>query len=413
MKRSFIVVFTLLLALGLAFFSTPSSFAAENVVKIGFNAPLSGPAAAWGLPGMEGVGIWLDEVNGAGGIKVGDKTYKVEIVQYDNEGEGSKALLGARKLILEDKVEAMLMLGGATSAVVQPFVSKHKIMTFVLIASDIAKDRPYLMDVTDNFPVYHLLHTQYIGEAYPQAKKAVILSQDDEIGLAAIAWSEAGFEAAGIDVVYSKPFGMEATDFAPIVTAALAQKPDILSMGASYPEFQALILEQAYTQGWKGIITSACWDFKAITAKVPVEWMQGAVSGFPDFDDPKLSKRQNEFYKTWKGLYPDHGFSEIVWEYMGALDVWKYGVEKAGSVESEKVYAALKSAESVPHAFGPGVWWNEEVFGVNNLLVPDWPITEIQNGKPAIVAQKSLAAWLDKPGNRELLFKSLKKWNMK
>jgi len=414
MKRSLIVVFTLLLALGLAVFTAPSSFAAESaVVKIGFNAPLSGPAAAWGLPGMEGVGIWLDEVNGAGGIKAGDKTYKVEIVKYDNEGEGSKALLGARKLILEDKVQAMLMLGGATSAVVQPFVSKHKIMTFVLIASDIAKDRPYLMDVTDNFPVYHLLHTQYIGEAYPQAKKAVILSQDDEIGLAAIAWSEAGFEAAGIDVVYSKPFGMETTDFAPIVTAALATKPDILSMGASYPEFQALILEQAYTQGWKGIITSACWDFKAITAKVPVEWMQGAVSGFPDFDDPKLSKKQNEFYKTWKALYPDHGFSEIVWEYMGALDVWKFGVEKAGSVESEKVYAALKSAESVPHAFGPGVWWGEEVFGLNNLLVPDWPITEIQNGKPAIVAQKSLAAWLDKPGNRELLFKSLKKWNMK
>jgi branched-chain amino acid transport system substrate-binding protein len=362
---------------------------------------------------MEGVGIWLDEVNGAGGIKAGDKTYKVEIVKYDNEGEGSKALLGARKLILEDKVEAMLMLGGATSAVVQPFVSKHKIMTFVLIASDIAKDRPYLMDVTDNFPVYHLLHTQYIGDAYPQAKKAVILSQDDEIGLAAIAWSEAGFEAAGIDVVYSKPFGMETTDFAPIVTAALATKPDILSMGASYPEFQALILEQAYTQGWKGIITSACWDFKAITAKVPVEWMQGAVSGFPDFDDPKLSKRQNEFYKTWKSLYPDHGFSEIVWEYMGALDVWKYGVEKAGSVESAKVYAALKAAESVPHAFGPGVWWGEEVFGLNNLLVPDWPITEIQNGKPVIVAQKSLSAWLDKPGNRDLLFKSLKKWHMK
>jgi hypothetical protein len=67
----------------------------------------------------------------------------------------------------------------------------------------------------------------------------------------------------------------------------------------------------------------------------------------------------------------------------------------------------------VPHAFGPGIWWGEEVFGLNNLLVPDWPITEIQNGKPVIVAKKSLTAWLDKPGNKDLLFKSLKKWNMK
>ena len=414
MKRNFIIVFALLLALCLAAFSTPKSFAAESgVVKIGYNAPLSGPAAAWGLPGLEGVEIWLEEVNDAGGLMIGNKTYQVEIVKYDNEGVGSKALLGARKLVLEEKVEAMLMLGGATSAAVQPFLTKHKIITFVLIASDIAKDRPYLMDVTDNFPTYHLLHTQYIGDTYPDAKTAAILSQDDEIGLAAIAWSEAGFEAAGIDVVYSKPFGMETTDFAPIVTAVLAKKPDIISVGACYPEFQALVLEQAYTQRWKGLITTACWDLNAIVAKVPVEWLEHAVSGFPDFDDPQLSKAHNAFYKKWEAKFPGHGFSEIVWEYMAALDVWKFGAEKAGSVESEKVYAALKSSKTVPHSFGPGVWWGADVFGQDNLLVPNWPITEIKSGKPAIVAHKNLIEWLATPGNRDILNKSLAKWKMK
>lgn len=414
MKKSFIIAIAFFLAFNAAPFSVSESAAAKTeIVKIGYNAPLSGAAAAWGLPGLEGVEIWLEEINSAGGIKAGAKSFKIEIVKYDNEGDGNKALLGARKLILEDKVAAMLMLGGAESATVQPFVTKHKIITFVLIASDISKDRPYLLDVTDNFPVYHLLHTQYIGEAYPKAKKAAILSQDDEIGIAAIAWSEAGFKAAGIEVVYSKPFGMDTTDFAPIVTAALAKKPDILSMGASYPEFQALMLEQAYTQGWKGIITSACWDFKAITAKVPVSWMEGAVSGFPDFDDPKLSKKQNEFYKKWQVKFPNHGFSEIVWEYMGALDVWKFGVEKAGSIDSEKVYKALKSSKSVPHAFGPGIWWGKEIFGLDNLLVPNWPITEIKSGKPAIVAQKSLTEWLGKAGNKDILLNSLKSWKLK
>jgi branched-chain amino acid transport system substrate-binding protein len=295
---------------------------------------------------------------------------------------------------------------------VQPFLTKHKIMTFVLIASDISKDRPYLLDVTDNFPTYHLLHTAYIAKAHPEAKRVAIITQDDEIGIAAAAWSEAGFEAAGIEVVYDKPFGMETTDFAPIVTAALATKPDIISTGAAYPEFQALILEQAYTQGWKGIITSACWDFKAITAKVPQAWMDGAVSGFPDFDDPKLPPDKNEFYKEWHAQNPSHGFSEIVWEYMGALDVWKYGVEKAGSVESEKVFQALKSSDTVPHAFGPGKWWGAEIFGLDNLLVPSWPITEIKDGKPVIVAQMSLFDWLEQGNNREILHKNLKKWQL-
>jgi branched-chain amino acid transport system substrate-binding protein len=127
MKRNVLAVLVLLLTLCVAVFFTSNMVAAgTDVVKIGFNAPLSGPAAAWGLPGMEGVEIWLEEVNSAGGLMIGNKTYQVEIVKYDNEGVGSKALLGARKLVLEDKVVAMLMLGGATSAAVQPFLSKHK-----------------------------------------------------------------------------------------------------------------------------------------------------------------------------------------------------------------------------------------------------------------------------------------------
>lgn len=414
MKKVVFVFMALLVSVGIATFGSQESLAAETV-KIGYNMPLSGPAAAWGLPGLEGVGIWLDKVNGAGGVKVGGKNYKVEIIKYDNEGVGSKALLGARKLVLEDEVVAMVMLGGATSAVVQPFLTKHKIMTFVLIASDIAPDRPYLMDVTDNFPVYHLLHTAYIAKAHPKAKTAAIVSQDDEIGLAGIAWSEAGFEAAGIKMVYSKPFAVETTDFAPIVSAVLPKKPDIISMGATYPEFQALIIEQLYTQGWKGILTSACWDYNAIVAKVPKEFVEGAVLGFPDFDDPKLTKEHKEFWNEWRKRYPPpHGFSDITWEYMAALDVWKYGAELAGSVKSEAVFKALKAAKAVPHSFGPGVWWGKEVFGLDNLLVPTWPITEVQrNGKPLIVTWLNALDWMKQGNNREILFRTLKRWGMK
>jgi len=381
-------------------------------VKIGFNAPLSGPAAAWGLPGLEGTSIWVDKVNAAGGIEAGGKRYLVEIVEFDNEGIGSKALLGARKLVLEDGVVAILMLGGAPSATVQPFLTEQEIMTFVLIASDIAPDRPYLLDVTDNFPTYHLLHIDYIAEAHPEMKTAAIVSQDDEIGLASIAWSEAGFEAEGIEVVYSSPFGIETIDFAPTMTAVLATDPDIISMGAAYPEFQALICEQAYIQGWEGIITSACWDFAAIIAKVPVEFMEGAVSGFPDFDDPQLTPAHHEFWTEWRARYPGSTFSEIVWEYMAALEVWAYGVELADSIESKAVYEALKAADTVPHSFGPGVWWGTEIWGMDNLLVPTWPITEIHNGKPVTVAWKNLVDWLEEGNNREILNQTLERWGM-
>jgi branched-chain amino acid transport system substrate-binding protein len=141
--------------------------------------------------------------------------------------------------------------------------------------------------------------------------------------------------------------------------------------------------------------------------------MERAVSGFPDFDDPKLTKKHNEFWNEWRKRYPTHSFSEIVWEYMAALDVWKYGVEKAGSVESEAVYKALKASKTVPHSFGTGVWWGKEIFGLDNLLVPTWPITEIRDGKPVIVSRVSLVDWMKDENNREILFRTLKKWNVK
>jgi len=53
-----------------------------------------------------------------------------------------------------------------------------------------------------------------------------------------------------------------------------------------------------------------------------------------------------------------------------------------------------------------------EVFGLDNLLVPNWPITEIRSGKPAIVAYKDLNAWLARGNNKDTLFKYLKKWKM-
>ena len=47
------------------------AFAQDNVVKIGFLAPLTGPVAAWGTPGLDGCQIWADWINEAGGIDIG------------------------------------------------------------------------------------------------------------------------------------------------------------------------------------------------------------------------------------------------------------------------------------------------------------------------------------------------------
>ena len=90
------------------------SFAAGHTIKIGFLAPFTGPVAAWGKPGYDGCLIWADWVNAKGGVKIGDKSYRIEFVGYDNEYDAGKAKTGATKLIKEDGVKFIMMLGGDT-----------------------------------------------------------------------------------------------------------------------------------------------------------------------------------------------------------------------------------------------------------------------------------------------------------
>ena len=63
MQKRSLTVFALLLVVCLAIFLTSGSAVAQSeTVKIGYNAPLSGPAAAWGLPGLEVFNLTLHEM---------------------------------------------------------------------------------------------------------------------------------------------------------------------------------------------------------------------------------------------------------------------------------------------------------------------------------------------------------------
>ena len=76
---------------------------AENAdkLKIGFVGVTSGPAAAWGtsnVRSMETLAAWLNET---GGVKIGDKTYDIEIVTFDDQKDPKRAIAGMEKMAQE------------------------------------------------------------------------------------------------------------------------------------------------------------------------------------------------------------------------------------------------------------------------------------------------------------------------
>ncbi len=54
---------------------------------------------------QRGAEMWRDEVNAAGGIKAGGKSYKVKFVTYDDQSVGGRVQQLYTRLINEDKAE--------------------------------------------------------------------------------------------------------------------------------------------------------------------------------------------------------------------------------------------------------------------------------------------------------------------
>jgi len=393
-------------AAGAAWAAAPRvATSATKTVKIGFLAPLTGEVAAWGLPGLYGCQIWAEWVNEAGGIRIGGDNYNVEFVSYDNEYAPEKARTGASKLIFEDDVKFIMMLGGDTWPAVQPIANRRKMLVSTLLPSDLSPDTPYLLAPCEVHPIYNVTGVWWLAENKPNVKTAVICAQDDSLGRPSVATYLAAFEAHGIEVLDTIFFDISTTDFAPVMTSMLSKNPDILCFDTAYADFVHPLCEQAYQQGFDKQIISCTADFyDKIVEKTSKEFMEGFIFQFPDFDDSALNKsfinfqRPNDFYREYVKRWPGE-WSAVSWEYPSIMDLWKAAAEKAGSVEPMDVLQAMKAGGTGKHAFGEARWWGEELFGIDNALVGNWPVVVIEDGKARIKEYRNIPEWWDAHGD--------------
>lgn len=379
--------------------------------KIGFNGPLTGPVAGWALPGLYGSEMWVERINEEGGILLSDGTrVMLEMVAYDNEYIPDKARAGAMKLVLEDEVVFVQMLGGDTTPASVPFYTANNIMSTTLLAGDLTPETPYLFAPIEVGPMFYFASFDWIGRTYPELRTVAMSAQTDAYGVSTMAAGQAAAEAAGLEVVYDDLFDIATTDFAPVVSAMMATDPDILSFLGSYPDFVNLLVEQAYLQGYEGMLAPFTLDmYDAIIDKTSVEFMEGTVWQFPDYDDPMLTPEQNAFYYEYSDKYPGT-WTAVSWEYMEILNVWKYGVEQAGSIDSMEVIKALKASPTAPNAFGEGTWWGRPFFGVDNALMGKWPISQMRDGKSTIVELWDMLDYWEM--NKEVIIKWFEEYNL-
>src|SRR5690606_7155859 len=80
---------------------------AQPVVKIGYCAPFTGPAAEFGTNGWRGIQLALEDIEKEGLI-INGQAYRIEMVRYDDRCEPSEGVSNVRRMILEDRVSVIL-----------------------------------------------------------------------------------------------------------------------------------------------------------------------------------------------------------------------------------------------------------------------------------------------------------------
>ena len=261
-KRLFGIVIISCLVLGLVFVACGTK--APTTIKIGINAPITGDIPKVGEGTKFAAQMWLEDINAAGGLEVGGKKYKVELVIEDNEAKAESAVKANTKMITEDEV--LVIVGPQSSKQAIPAGEVANKYNTPMISPwstnpKTTKDRPFVFRGCFLDPFQGPVVANFIKKEFGYTKAAVLydVASDYPKGLAEFfkaAWED--LNGAGSVVAYES-FTTKDADFSSQLTKIIKSGAEVLFTPQYYNEV-ALIVQQAHQLGWsKPIVGSDSW----------------------------------------------------------------------------------------------------------------------------------------------------------
>jgi len=231
---------------------------ANDTLKIGFDGVTSGPAAAWGTSNVRSMQTLADMWNAAGGVKIGDKTYDVQIVTFDDQKDPKLSIQGMEKMAQEGVHYVVGPNVDDGAAAVRPVAEKNNIIYFPYAFPKALYTKPAsnaVLGMVANYQSGPAIY-KYLKDnkgvktiAFVAANESDPLSQRDS-----------GVEAAkalGLNVVASQDtYSNDTTDFTPVLTPIVSLKPDLLVLSGVAPANAPLLIRAARELGYTGLIST-------------------------------------------------------------------------------------------------------------------------------------------------------------
>jgi branched-chain amino acid transport system substrate-binding protein len=243
----------------------------DKTIKIGVILPLTGDAAAWGIPPRNGAQLAADEINAKGGID----GKKIELVIEDDVCDPSKGVAAINKIISTDKPIAIV--GAVCSSVtlaIAPIAEKNKI---VLLSP--ASTNPKITDAGDY--IFRVIPSDELrGKVFAKhifdlgLRKAAIIYINNDGGKGNEQTFIKYFTGLGGEIMTSQAYAIDAKDI----------KTQLLKIKESGAEFILAVsqIEDAVT-----VLRNA----KELNTKLPLYFQTEAL------EDPKVAELAGDAIK--------------------------------------------------------------------------------------------------------------------
>jgi len=347
-------------------------------LEIGLVAPLTGPAAAWGLPARRAFELVFEQVNEAGGITVGGQDYVLVLLANDDKYDPATAVTAVERLISQDDVKFLYVMTSDATMASQPLVEENEVIMF---SSGTA---PQILNADQFFtfrgsPSHVELfgpQMQWLMDEHPEVKRIAIVARDNTSGREARKTYETKSPELGLEVVFNDTYASGTTDFYPILTEVLAADPDVIGpVGAGFGQF----IKQARELGYEGYFqTYTPQDADDLVEAAGAEAVEGVYYG---------GVAAEQATEDWKAAYTEkYGkFNSVSLMLEPVARVLIDGIERANSLDTRLVAKALEETR-LETSGGTAVMTGAVTYGINRQFMLPGPIGTIVNGEGVVAA---------------------------
>jgi branched-chain amino acid transport system substrate-binding protein len=370
-----------------------TAFASDGVIKIGAAVSLTGKMAYEGRLVKEGYEVWEDWVNSHGGINAGGKNYQVKMVYYDDESTPVRGAKLTEKLITQNKVD--FLFGPFSSSITFATTAIGEKYDIITIAPEANATKVYDRGYKNVFSVLPpapmlMVPIAYLAENLdPKPKTVAIITANDLFPLSCAEGFRDKCIELGFDVVLFEKYPAGATDISTLLTKVKNLNPDILA-DAGYTADALMVMRQCKELN----INPQMYAF-SVGVMIPsfIEEL-GADAEYVFEGEWWLPNMKNEdaifgttadYVQACKDKFGEDYMPEYhVSSASTAGILLQLAIEKADSVETEKVRDALSSLD-VELSTWPAIAFNEKGQNIKWLH----PVVQVQNGEYVVVYPES------------------------